>query len=836
MKFKHLLIYLLLCISIAPLFAQSNQYLHFDRNATAPDVKDYVRLDGGSQYITGTSTISMAGWFYTDALVYGQGLIGFRGNGEGFYLIQLNNGELECRLQTSTGLHQYIGPAGTMKAGRWQHVAWVYNGLQVTLFIDGVATGNASASGRLTNGNIPFTIGRSILTNLDFYFGGRADEVSVWTKALTATDIQNMMMNELTGNEPDLQLYYKFNQGQPGGNNTSISKLKCELGGGSKDADLIGFALTGNTSNFGGTLNVGFQAIAFPEIPNKLTTDAPFKLDATASSMLPVNYTIVSGPATVSNDTVTLTGAAGLVTVTASQPGDGTWNPAADVTNTFWVVDPQMTVPTIDLRNPLAGDVVVPNLSEIQLAAIVDTEFPELLSVTKVEFEINGDVIRAHDWGNLHYTGWWAPPSHGSYTLAVKAYNNFGAVATETATINIIPNNTNQQVTAFSNVWLSSSNFVQEMDAELPSFLGAYDQVTANLNISCPPGGCGEWDRVAKIWLQTHEGNWVEIIRYITPYGTACSHSIDVTDFISALQGKIRFRASCETFDNGYEYTLTFDYQAGIPPYRYSSITPVWHQTYDFGNFANLKPVTPETVNFATRTTAAKLKLIASGHGWGNNNTSNAAEFFETTHHIWVDGSQTFAHYNWLTCNPNPDNCQPQAGTWFHNRAGFCPGAISPWNDFNLTPFISNGSASLNYIFDQNYVDLCNANHPSCVTGVTCQNCNDGFNPHLIVASSVIQFGNAVLTSLDPLPELEKEFTVFPNPSNGLVEVKVQRTLPQASLTIVNTIGKVVEQYDNIRFAGNTHQLDLSHLPSGMYVVILSTQEGFASQKLNLVR
>ncbi|MEL6842604.1 MAG: LamG domain-containing protein, partial [Bacteroidota bacterium] len=286
---------LLFCFlgGLASLQGQSNQYLHFDRN------DDYVRLDNGSQFITNTSTISMAGWFYTDQLAYGQGMMGFRGSGNGFYLIQLSDGVLECRLETNTGLHEYVGPAFTILPGQWQHVAWVYDGSSVTLYIDGVVRGSSPASGTLSDGSIPFTIGRSILTSLNFYFGGRADEVSVWDKALTQADIQDMIANELTGTEANLQLYYKMNQGDPGGDNTSITKLVSEVGGGARDADLIGFAMNGSTSNFAGTLQTGFQAISFDEIPNKLITDAPFDVVAAASSGLPVDFTVESGPATI---------------------------------------------------------------------------------------------------------------------------------------------------------------------------------------------------------------------------------------------------------------------------------------------------------------------------------------------------------------------------------------------------------------------------------------------------------------------------------------------------------------------------------------------------------
>lgn len=237
-------------ISILPvsLKSQSNQYLHFDR------MDDYVRLDSSSQYISGAFAFSMAGWFYTDQLAYGQGMIGFRGVNEGFYLIQLNNGMLECRFQSSTGLHEFVAPSFSILPGVWQHIAWVYDGSKVVLYINGIANGSSPASGTFSDNNIPFTIGRSILGNLNFYYGGRVDEVSVWTKALTPDDIKNMMVNELNGDEGDLQLYYKFNQGIPGEDNTSITTLKCEVGDGERDANLIGFALMGETSNFNGSV------------------------------------------------------------------------------------------------------------------------------------------------------------------------------------------------------------------------------------------------------------------------------------------------------------------------------------------------------------------------------------------------------------------------------------------------------------------------------------------------------------------------------------------------------------------------------------------------------
>ncbi|NCA81113.1 MAG: hypothetical protein EOM72_00005, partial [Opitutae bacterium] len=82
------------------------------------------------------------------------------------------------------------------------------------------------------------------------------------------------------------------------------------------------------------------QSIAFAAIGNQMMTNA-VALSATASSGLPVAFTVVSGPAAISGGaTLTFTGA-GTVSVAASQAGDGNWNAAAEELRTFDVEGPK---------------------------------------------------------------------------------------------------------------------------------------------------------------------------------------------------------------------------------------------------------------------------------------------------------------------------------------------------------------------------------------------------------------------------------------------------------------------------------------------------------------
>jgi Pro-kumamolisin, activation domain len=60
-------------------------------------------------------------------------------------------------------------------------------------------------------------------------------------------------------------------------------------------------------------------------VPNHHTMDTSFTVAATSNSSGAITYSVVSGPATISGNTVTLTGAAGTVTLQASQTASGSY-------------------------------------------------------------------------------------------------------------------------------------------------------------------------------------------------------------------------------------------------------------------------------------------------------------------------------------------------------------------------------------------------------------------------------------------------------------------------------------------------------------------------------
>jgi hypothetical protein len=79
------------------------------------------------------------------------------------------------------------------------------------------------------------------------------------------------------------------------------------------------------------------QTITFGALSKQVVGDAPFVLSATASSGLPVSFSVLSGPVILSGNVVTITGA-GLAVLRASQSGDATNAAAPDVDQVLIIV------------------------------------------------------------------------------------------------------------------------------------------------------------------------------------------------------------------------------------------------------------------------------------------------------------------------------------------------------------------------------------------------------------------------------------------------------------------------------------------------------------------
>ena len=108
---------------------------------------------------------------------------------------------------------------------------------------------------------------------------------------------------------------------------------------------------SGTASNYNITYTAGAltiaggasQSITFSPLTTATYGDPAITLSATSTSGLPVTFTLVSGPATLSGSTLTITGP-GTITVWATQGGDSTYAAASYVQKTITVVNASYTV------------------------------------------------------------------------------------------------------------------------------------------------------------------------------------------------------------------------------------------------------------------------------------------------------------------------------------------------------------------------------------------------------------------------------------------------------------------------------------------------------------
>lgn len=121
-----------------------------------------------------------------------------------------------------------------------------------------------------------------------------------------------------------------------------------------------------------GENNCSSQTISFDPIPDQDYNNQPFALSASAGSGLEVSFEVVSGPASIEGNILTLTGSPGTVTVVARQSGNETHCAALQQAQSFKVIKPQMFIGgtfnnwSLNIEMELEGEVWVAGNVNIQ--------------------------------------------------------------------------------------------------------------------------------------------------------------------------------------------------------------------------------------------------------------------------------------------------------------------------------------------------------------------------------------------------------------------------------------------------------------------------------------
>ena len=578
------------------------------------------------------------------------------------------------------------------------------------------------------------------------------------------------------------------------------------------------------------------QFIDFEAITDQLVYAAPITLNATATSGLPVTFEVVEGPATVEGNILTLTGEEGEVKVRAMQAGDGTqWLAAPAVTRTFYVVDPENYTPEMTIRRPYEGTMVyMPDFENpIMIVLSAYIEHADVLKFEEVKCTIDGQELamktdHPDNPENGYWYTTWTPSGVGTYNMTIFIKQTGGKTTSASNTFEVTNNYNDMVVTAFNgDLVVTTSQTTSYGNAIFPSHVNAFNAINMHYDHNCVNGQCDDYDRVGYCRVKNYRGEWVELFRYITPFGMQCQDDLDVSDFTTLLQGLVEFELHFDIWNgDGFNPNIIFEYTKGTPEYPYVDMNELWFGNYSFGDYANQLSVPIRNVEFDPCVEKAELRLVSSGHNWssgtnGNYNTGNAAEFYDATHNINIDGATVYTQHLWRTCSPNPAGCNNQHGTWTYNRSGWCPGSIALVWRYSLDDYLANGGAEITYQFDPNYIDECHPNYPDCVNGQNnCPNCQDSSNPYIKVSGKVVTYSHNTEILLDTPDyfDVDKDpfdMAITPNPVKNQMTITTDYDLGRMGVHILNANGVEVRRFS----MDSKTTIDVSDLPAGVYFV-----------------
>jgi len=215
------------------------------------------------------------------------------------------------------------------------------------------------------------------------------------------------------------------------------------------------------------------QTISFAALDPVAEDIGSFELTATATSGLTVSYTS-SNPsvATISGSTVTIV-SSGDTIITASQPGDGNYLAAADVSQTLNVFRPNPVVNT-------GGPYKLFTNGSLSLDGSASIPSDGAVSISSYEWDLNNDGIFGDVTGATpaatsiaDLTGVWGM-SEGANTIQLKVTDSDGKTSTGSTTVSII----------LSFVW------------------------DANAGVSDQPDGGAAWLGVNQWWDGSENQNW----------------------------------------------------------------------------------------------------------------------------------------------------------------------------------------------------------------------------------------------------------------------------------------------------------------------------------------
>jgi hypothetical protein len=151
---------------------------------------NYINVGGGSS-IRPVGSITIAGWINPRSFTQYSTVVS--ANSEGYLWGYFSTGGTpNFYIWNSVGSWSSVSSASALSTNTWQYLAGTFDGQYLRIFINGVQTGVTNLG---TSGNtIGYVSNNTYIGNYGnfYFFPGAIDEIRIYNRALSATEIQEM--------------------------------------------------------------------------------------------------------------------------------------------------------------------------------------------------------------------------------------------------------------------------------------------------------------------------------------------------------------------------------------------------------------------------------------------------------------------------------------------------------------------------------------------------------------------------------------------------------------------------------------------------------------------
>ena len=704
------------------------------------------------------------------------------------FLLRRENNNYGFWIQ-GTGTFKNVTANNSVVLNTWQHVAGVWNGSDLKIYINGVLAGTTTG---VTDSSFATTTNSMFIGNNQFSgnpeeFTGSIDEVRIWNFAKNVEQINGAKNCELQGSQSGLIAYYNFNQGIDAQNNSGVTTLNAVTG---PNGTLTNFTLSGATSNW----LAGSPVTTGSIVPSAATVTTPV-VYTQGDTATPLTATV--GP----NGSGLLwytTAAGGVGTTTAPTPNTtsvGNTSYWVSSTNANGCESPRtVIVVTVNVINDECL-----NATNLTVGTTSFNDFPANVSLTgATNSGIPTPTCGNFQGGDVWYTA--TVPASGNLVIETNGAGNYDSgleVYTGTCgTLSLVSCDDNSGNGSYSKITLFGQtpgtvlrirvweNFFGISNAQFQ--VSAYDYIVPATHLNFD--GINDYvdipktftsDFTIQYWLRTSStgttgGQWYN------GHSIVDNEVAGVTsDFGTSLNG------SKLAFGIGNPDTTILS-TSNINDGTWKHVTVTWKQSTGVMQiYINGALEASGVASTAARTASSFIKIGTS---------NNFGSYFNGD----IDDLRIWNNVLTATDITNTMNCeaqtQPELIAYYKLNQGF-----------DMTSNTSVTTAT----------DSSGNGNNGTLTNFTLSGATSNW-----AAGSTITSGNTciVLNSTDF--EAGKEIKIYPNPSNGIFNILAQENI---SIELYDVVGKLIM---NQKLSIGTNSFDISNFNAGVYLLKVTNNNG----------